>query len=153
MRVDRVINRPIGIIGMARSGLAAAKLLKRLGGRPFVSDLKPVSELEREMTELTDAGIPFEAGGHTDRLLEDSEFLIVSPGVPRETPILVEAQERGIPILSELEVAYWLCDANLAAVTGSNGKTTTVIKFPRGDGLHLKFLRLSLRGYLIFIHA
>ncbi|MBD3217455.1 MAG: UDP-N-acetylmuramoyl-L-alanine--D-glutamate ligase [candidate division Zixibacteria bacterium] len=125
MRVDRVINRPVGIIGLARSGLAAAKLLKRLGGNPFVSDAKPESRLEKELAELKEAEIPFETGGHTDKLLEESEYLIVSPGVPKEIPILERAQEIGIPIFSELEVASWLCDANLAAVTGSNGKTTT----------------------------
>lgn len=125
MRVDRIISRPIGIIGLARSGLAAAKLLKRLGGDPFVSDVKPESELQKELAELRAENIPYESGGHTHKLLENSEFLIVSPGVPNNIPIILEAQKIGIPIFSELEVASWLCEANLAAVTGSNGKTTT----------------------------
>jgi len=125
MRVDRIIGRPIGIIGLARSGLAAAKLLKRLGGDPFVSDVRTGSELKKELAELREVNVPYETGGHTQKLLESSEFLIVSPGVPNDIPILQSAQEIGIPVFSELEVASWLCDANLAAVTGSNGKTTT----------------------------
>lgn len=125
MRVDRILGRPVGIIGLARSGLAAAKMLKRLGGRPFVSDVKPESVLEKQLAELRDAGIPYETGGHTRQVINHSEFLIVSPGVPNDVPILREAGEEGIPIFSELEVASWLCDASLAAITGSNGKTTT----------------------------
>ncbi len=125
MRVDRVLGRPVGIIGLARSGLSAAKLLRRLGGRPFVSDVKPESELQKQLAELREAGIPYETGGHTNQVLLNSEFLIVSPGVPNDAPILKEAEQEGIPIFSELEVASWLCDANLAAITGSNGKTTT----------------------------
>ena len=125
MRVDRVLNKAVGIVGLARSGLSAAKMIKRLGGHPFVSDYQPENKLGQRITELKKAGIPYETGGHTHRLLDNSEYIIVSPGVPQNLPILQQAEEYGIPIFSELEVAYWLCDAGIAAVTGSNGKTTT----------------------------
>jgi len=125
MRVDRVLNRTVGIIGLARSGLAAAKMIKRLGGHPFVSDFMPESKLTDRLEELKQAGIPYETGGHTQKLLEKSEYIIVSPGVPRDIPILRQAEAIGIPVFSELEVAYWLCDAGIVAITGSNGKTTT----------------------------
>ena len=105
MRVDRIIGRPIGIIGLARSGLAAAKLLKRLGGDPFVSDVRTGSELKKELAELREVNVPYETGGHTQKLLESSEFLIVSPGVPNDIPILQSAQEIGIPVFSELELS------------------------------------------------
>jgi len=125
MRIDRVLNRQVGIIGLARSGLASAKLIKRLGGRPFVSDMLPEEKLWERVAELKEQGIPYETGGHSPRLLEHAEFIVVSPGVPNDVPIILQAEAMGIPVFSELELASWLCDANLAAITGSNGKTTT----------------------------
>ena len=125
MRIDRVLNRQVGIIGLARSGLASAKLIKRLGGHPFVSDVLPEEKLRERIVELKELGIPYETGGHSPRLLEHADFLVVSPGVPNDMPIILQAEARGIPVFSELELASWLCDANLAAITGSNGKTTT----------------------------
>ncbi len=125
MRIDRVLNRQVGIIGLARSGLASAKLIKRLGGRPFVSDMLPEEKLWERVAELKEQGIPYETGGHSHRLLEHAELIVVSPGVPNDVPIILQAEAMGIPVFSELELASWLCDANLAAITGSNGKTTT----------------------------
>jgi UDP-N-acetylmuramoylalanine--D-glutamate ligase len=110
---------------MARSGLAAARLVKRLGGRPFVSDFQDEDKLSSQIAELRQYEIEYEAGGHSDRLLENVDYLVVSPGVPGDIPIIVTAESRGVPVFSELELAYWLCDAHLAAITGSNGKTTT----------------------------
>lgn len=125
MRIDRVINRQVGIIGLARSGLSSAKLIKRIGGRPFVSDVLPEERLWEHVAELKELGIPYETGGHSPKLLEHSEFIVVSPGVPNDAPIILQAEAMGIPVFSELELASWLCDANQAAITGSNGKTTT----------------------------
>jgi len=110
---------------MARSGLAAARLVKRLGGRPFVSDFQDEDKLSSQIAELRQYEIEYEAGGHSDRLLENVDYLVVSPGVPGDIPIIVTAESRGVPVFSELELAFWLCDAHLAAITGSNGKTTT----------------------------
>lgn len=121
---DRVKGRRIGIVGMARSGVAAAKLAKRLGGMPFVSDVKPADKLEAQIHELKTFGIEFETGGHTDRLL-NSDFVIVSPGIPQETEIVQKIVEAGIPIFSEIEFASWFCKGKIIAITGSNGKTTT----------------------------
>lgn len=73
---------------------------------------------------LRKADIDCETGGHTDRVLE-SDYVIISPGVPLTVPIVVKLRERGIPVFSEIEFASWVCRAPLVAVTGSNGKTTT----------------------------
>lgn len=110
---------------MARSGLACAKLLKKLGAEVLVSDIKPSNLLTSEIAQLTESNIDFETGGHTSKAITNKDYLVISPGVPLDIPILKEAQERGIPIFSEIEVAFWLTDAKIVGITGSNGKTTT----------------------------
>ena len=121
---ERIRNRKIGIIGMARSGVAAALLVNRFDGSPFVSDSGTRDRLAEPISRLETAGIPYEIGGHTDRLLE-CDYLVVSPGVPLTVDILKQAKARGLPIFSEIELASWVCRAPIVAVTGSNGKTTT----------------------------
>jgi len=121
---ERVRGRKIGIVGMARSGVAAAKLARRLGGTPFVSDVKSDDQLTEHIHELKTFGIEFETGGHSDRLLY-SEFVIVSPGIPQESGIIQKIIQAGIPIFSEIEFASWFCRGKIVAITGSNGKTTT----------------------------
>lgn len=123
-RIDRIKGRNVGIIGMARSGLSAAFLVLELEGKPFVSDALPAHALEDVIARLEQRGIEFECGGHTDRLLK-CDYLIVSPGVPSSLDILQEATVAGIPMFSEIELAYWVCRGRILAVTGSNGKTTT----------------------------
>ncbi|HKK21245.1 MAG TPA: UDP-N-acetylmuramoyl-L-alanine--D-glutamate ligase [candidate division Zixibacteria bacterium] len=121
---ERIRNRKIGIVGIARSGLAAAALADSYGGKPFVSDSKDAALLGPNLERLKASGIPFETGGHTERLLEN-DYLVVSPGVPPTIDILNKARVRGIPVFSEIEFAYWACKGKIIAITGSNGKTTT----------------------------
>jgi UDP-N-acetylmuramoylalanine--D-glutamate ligase len=121
---ERIRGRNIGIIGMARSGLAAALLTARFGGHPFVSDSGSGEKLADAIAKLKAVEIPFETGGHSERLL-DCDYLILSPGVPLSVGIIKTARERGIPCFSEVEFASWVCKARIVAVTGSNGKTTT----------------------------
>ena len=121
---ERIKNRKIGIVGMARSGMATARLVQALHGIPFVSDNATAAKVSDQTSELRNLGIEFETGGHTDRVLQQ-DFLVVSPGVPLNLPILVKVRERGIPIFSEIEVASWVCPGTIVAITGSNGKTTT----------------------------
>ncbi|RKX31392.1 MAG: UDP-N-acetylmuramoyl-L-alanine--D-glutamate ligase [Candidatus Zixiibacteriota bacterium] len=121
---ERVKGRRVGLVGMARSGVAAAKLAKHLGAIPFVSDVKPADQLKEQIHELKTFGIEFETGGHTDRLLK-ADFVIVSPGIPQKTEIIQKIITAGIPIFSEIEFASWFCRGKIIAITGSNGKTTT----------------------------
>jgi len=122
--LEKVKGRSIGIIGMARSGVAVARLIKSRGGIPLVSDLKAADKLVHEINELKTFDIQFETGGHSERLLR-SDFIIPSPGVPNDSEIMKKVTDMGIPLFSEIEVASWFCRGRIIAVTGSNGKTTT----------------------------
>ena len=115
----------ISIIGAAKSGLAAAKSLVESGAKIFVSDIQMESKLETALkkADLFDK-VDFEAGGHTQKVL-DAEFIVLSPGVRTDIPILLKAQEKNIPIYSEIEIAYRLSKGKRLVITGSNGKTTT----------------------------
>jgi len=126
MRKDRIIGKRISVLGMARSGLACAKLLKKIGAEVFVSEIKGRELLTPEINQLKELGIDFETGDHTPKAILDKDFIVVSPGIPLNIPILSQAEDLGIPVLSEIEVAFWLTDAKIIAITGSNGKTTTV---------------------------
>jgi UDP-N-acetylmuramoylalanine--D-glutamate ligase len=114
----------VTVIGAARSGLGAAKLLKSQGAQVFVSDCESEEKLKSQLSILESLQIPFETGGHTNRVY-DCSLMVISPGVPSNAPVVVEAQKRGIKVVSELEAASWFCNAPILAVTGSNGKTTT----------------------------
>lgn len=122
---DRVKDRSILVVGMARSGVAAAVMLSRAGARVFVSEMKPGDALAEPIARLHNHHVRFETGGHTPQALEGADFLVVSPGVPADNMLLTLAHERSLPVFSELEVAFWLTAAPVLAITGSNGKTTT----------------------------
>ena len=113
------------VVGMARSGMAAAKFLLRHGARVIVSDLRPAQQLKPEIESLLAAGAAIETGGHRKRSFLDSDCIIVSPGVPADLPLLAEARAQRVPIWGEIELAARYLQGRLIAVTGSNGKTTT----------------------------
>jgi UDP-N-acetylmuramoylalanine--D-glutamate ligase len=126
MRKDRIEGKRISVMGMARSGVSCAILLHKLGAEVFVSDLKKKELLTLQIEQLEEFDIDYETGGHTSQALQNKDFLVVSPGIPSDIPILSQAESLGIPRFSEIEVAYWLTDSPIVGVTGSNGKTTTV---------------------------
>lgn len=109
------------VVGMARSGVAAARLLKSRGKDVFVTD----SGNPQGAEELRGAGIGVETGGHTAELFLTAEEIVVSPGVPPDIPQIQAARVKGVPIVSELEVASRYLQGSVIAITGSNGKTTT----------------------------
>lgn len=114
----------ISVIGAVRSGVAAAKLIKKLGGVPFVSDSGDSEKLKKSMTELQNKNIEFEIGNHSDRTF-DCNLMVVSPGVPSNSKVITTAKSKGIKIISEVELASHYCAGNIIAITGTNGKTTT----------------------------
>lgn len=118
-------GRAVSIIGAAKSGLAAAKTLAELGARVLVSDIQPLEKLRDVFRKAAvPDSVEIEGGGHSERVLQ-ADFIVLSPGVPTDIPILREASGRGIPIHSEIEIAYRISKGRRLVVTGSNGKTTT----------------------------
>jgi UDP-N-acetylmuramoylalanine--D-glutamate ligase len=123
MQKNIVRGKQIGVIGMARSGIAAANLAAANGARVLVSEAKSRAESAKALRGLR-AGIETEFGGHSDRLLA-SDIVIKSPGV-HHAKILTDIHRRGIPVWSEIELALRLLGHRcLVAITGTNGKTTT----------------------------
>ena len=110
------------VIGLARSGRAAALALARRGVEVVAADRAAVGDAGR----LADAGVEVRSGSEEESLLEGVELVVKSPGVPAESPLAAAARARAIPIWSEVELGYRLLPGNpLIGVTGTNGKTTT----------------------------
>lgn len=118
-------NIAFTVIGGGRSGIAAAKLIKSRGGKVFLSEILPENELKYFDSEtLKSMSILYETGKNSERIYE-CDYMIISPGVPPSSDIFINAISRGIKVISEIELAYWLCENPIVAVTGTNGKTTT----------------------------
>lgn len=117
-------GKKISVIGAERSGLAAAKLIKKLGGIPFVSDSADQNKIKSSIEKLKSDKIDFEAGGHSDKVF-DCDFIVVSPGVPSDADVIKNAVQKKIKIISEIDLAASVCKGKIIAVTGTNGKTTT----------------------------
>ncbi len=118
-------NKHILILGLAKSGFAAAKVLHEIGAYPTVNDQKRFEENEAAQ-ELEKMGIKVVCGGHPIEILDDHfDFIVKNPGIPYSNPLLVKAKEKGIPIITEVELAYHITHAEFIGITGSNGKTTT----------------------------
>lgn len=122
---NKYANKKILVLGLARSGVAAAKLLHQLGAFVTVNDGKPIEE-NPEAQELLEMGMNVVTGGHPIDLLDEGFSLIVkNPGIPYTNPILENAIQRAIPIVTEVEIAYEVSEADFIGITGTNGKTTT----------------------------
>lgn len=114
-------GKRVTVFGLGKSGTACVKKLVSLGAEVFATDSGNPSSIE----ELKQLGVELELGGHTLKSIESADLIVVSPGVHLDIPVLVEARKRGIPIISEVELAYKFLTKPIIAVTGTNGKTTT----------------------------
>ena len=118
-------NKRVLVVGLGKSGVAAALFLKSRGAQVTVSDSKPQEQLSEEIPILLDHGIAVETGGHGERTFHGQDLIVVSPGVPVDSPALVQARALGEPVIGEIELAAQFLPKNMVAITGSNGKTTT----------------------------
>ena len=112
------------VVGLGKSGLAAARFLKERGARVTVSDARPAT-LIAELPTLLDEGFMVEAGSHGLLTFRRQDLIVVSPGVPADVPELVQVRALGMHIIGELELGVEYLQGEIIAITGSNGKTTT----------------------------
>ena len=140
-------NNKILILGFARSGYQAAKVLINRGNEVYLNDAKDESKMDPEQVhELREIGVHLILGEHPDDLLNDSfDYLIKNPGVPIDHKYVLKAKELGIEVINEVEMAYRLLpeDVSIIGITGTNGKTTTttityeIMHKAFGDKVHL----------------
>ena len=113
-------NVCIGILGGGKSGIAAARLAAHIGAEVFISEVQDTPHIKNNLSAFN-----HETGGHSDAIL-NTDLMVISPGISDEIPIVQRAGEKGIHIVSEIEFASWFTSSPILALTGSNGKTTTV---------------------------
>lgn len=122
---SEMTGRRLVILGGGESGVGAAILGKKIGMDVFLSDMGAIAP--RYISELEARGIPFEQGGHTESLILNADEVVKSPGIPPTAPLVRKLTERGIPVISEIELAGRHTGAKMVCITGSNGKTTTTM--------------------------
>ncbi len=123
-------GKKITVVGLARSGLGAANLLKALGADVTITDRKSYDDVRNYLDKL-DEGIRVVLGGHPEELFKDIDLIVISPGVPSDIKPIREAKKWGVKVIGELELAYKILrltiseSAEFLAITGTNGKSTT----------------------------
>ena len=124
-KIANFANKKVLVLGLAKSGESAARLLDKLGAIVTVNDGKPFEENPAAQS-LLEEGIKVVTGGHPLELLdEDFELMVKNPGIPYDNAMVVRALEKKIPVITEVELAYLISEAPIIGITGSNGKTTT----------------------------
>ena len=124
-KISTYENKKVLVLGLAKSGVSAAKLIHELGALVTVNDGKPFDE-NPEAQELLSLGIKVITGSHPIELLDEEFSLMVkNPGIPYSHPLVAKAQEMGIPVITEVELAYEVAECPIIGITGTNGKTTT----------------------------
>jgi UDP-N-acetylmuramoylalanine--D-glutamate ligase len=118
-------NKRVLVVGLGKSGLSAAMFLRGQGARVTVSDTRSAVALAKEIPALLEAGIMVESGGHGLLTFRRQDLIVVSPGVPMDTPEVKQVVAFGLTVIGELELASRYLQGQTVAITGSNGKTTT----------------------------
>ena len=118
-------GKKVLVVGLAKTGVACARFLASRGARVTVTDMRGETALVDALTELAQFPITKQLGRHDEATFLSSDLIVVSPGVPMDLPQLAAAHQTGVEIISEIELAARFINVPLAAVTGTNGKTTT----------------------------
>ncbi len=121
----RLTGRRVLVVGLGRSGVAAARLLGAQGAHVTVTDQKSQDELREHVAALSGLPIRFELGRHETDSFLSADLIVVSPGVPIHLPFIQAAEAQGIPVIGEIELAASFISAPILAITGTNGKSTT----------------------------
>src|SRR5207302_3668342 len=122
---DSLAGRRVTVVGLARSGVAAARLLRAAGAQVTGTDLKPLEALGRDAAALEALGVRLVTGQATRGAFDGADLVVVSPGVPLDGDQLAPARTHRVPIIGELELGWRALEAETIAITGTNGKTTT----------------------------
>ncbi len=117
-------EKKVLVIGLGKTGIATARFVAARGGVVTVSDEKPGSELAEALDALAGLSLRVFAGGADTAALDGADLVVPSPGVPPFNPLIREAEKRGIPVVSEIELAFRYLRVPVIAITGTNGKTT-----------------------------
>ena len=121
-----ILGKKVLVLGLSKSGIAAAKFAQKHGAEVYLTEGKDITEDKLPLVqELKDLGIQVEYGGHSDNFVNKAELVITSPGIPPHSEIIKKFRAKNITIISELELAYRECDIPFIVITGTNGKTTT----------------------------
>ena len=121
-----ILGKKVLVLGLSKSGTAAAKLAKKHGAEVYLTEGNTISEKNLyKVEELKNLGIHVEHGGHSDEFIKKSDLAVTSPGIPPHSEIIQKLKKLNIPVISELELAYRQCDIPFIIITGTNGKTTT----------------------------
>jgi UDP-N-acetylmuramoylalanine--D-glutamate ligase len=118
-------GKKVLVVGLARTGAAAAQFLSKRGAKVKVSDAKTAAELAPFLGPLQGLSVEWELGGHTESFFADADLIVMSPGVPLNLPVVKKSRAKGIPVIGEVELAFRFLRRPLIAITGTNGKTTT----------------------------
>lgn len=118
-------GKKVAVVGMGRSGVAAARLLSAQGARVAITDDRTERDLEETMRKLEGLEVDYHLGGIDSELLFLADLIVISPGVPSKLSPIELARKGGVEVISEIELAAAFCDSTVVAVTGTNGKTTT----------------------------
>jgi UDP-N-acetylmuramoylalanine--D-glutamate ligase len=113
------------VVGLARTGLVSALFSAAYGAKVTATDERPIPEIADAAEKLRVAGVKLELGGFVPQTFLEQDLIVVSPGVPAKIAPLENARAKGIPVWSEIELAWRFLRGKLVAITGSNGKTTT----------------------------
>ncbi len=117
-------GKRVTVVGLGKSGVAACNLLLEKGAEVSITDSSTSQVIDDNVRSLSKKMLSVETGKHTAGLIENRDLIVVSPGVPLDSPAIGWARQKDIPVIGEIELAFAFCPAPIIAITGSNGKTT-----------------------------
>jgi len=126
----QIKDQHIVVAGLGRTGRALVRFLARRGARITVTDSAPVGELSDALTEIREFGealVGTALGGHDPAVFASADMIVLSPGVPHTLPPIRQAEEKGIPVIGEIELAFRFMKTPIVAITGTNGKSTATL--------------------------
>ena len=119
-------GRSVTVFGLGRSGESAASLLVAMGAKVTIAEERMTEEIQQAQDRCLRQGVEVYLGNLVESGCMNADLVVISPGVPKEHPVVRDLNDRGIPVIAEIELASWLLPAPIIAVTGTNGKSTTV---------------------------